>query len=92
MPVVKVIEEGVECSICLSEFKVGGDAKEMTCKHRYHLDCLDKWLRINGSSPICRYKMPVDEEKVKEVEPHVESHVVSQVLPSKARAALLILV
>ncbi|OIT35540.1 PREDICTED: probable E3 ubiquitin-protein ligase RHC1A [Nicotiana attenuata] len=68
MPAVKIVEEGVECAICLLEFEVGGEAKEMPCKHKYHVDCVDKWLKINGSCPICRYKMPVDEEnKVIEV-------------------------
>nr|XP_016452262.1 PREDICTED: E3 ubiquitin-protein ligase RNF181-like [Nicotiana tabacum] len=67
MPAVKIVEEGVECAICLLEFEVGGEAKEMPCKHKYHVDCVEKWLKINGSCPICRYKMPVDEEiKVKD--------------------------
>ncbi|XP_070041245.1 E3 ubiquitin-protein ligase MPSR1-like [Nicotiana tomentosiformis] len=62
MPAVKIVEEGVECAICLLEFEVDGEAKEMPCKHKYHVDCVDKWLKINGSCPICRYKMPVDED------------------------------
>lgn len=66
MPAVKVTEEGTECSICLTEFEVGGEVKEMPCKHKYHSDCIEKWLGIHGSCPVCRYKMPVEEKKTEE--------------------------
>ncbi|KAK4710484.1 hypothetical protein R3W88_004997 [Solanum pinnatisectum] len=60
---VKILGEGIGCSICLSNFEFGEEAKEMPCKHHFHDSiCIDKWLGINGSCPICRYKMPVDEQ------------------------------
>lgn len=34
----------------------------MPCKHHFHLICIDKWLGINESCPICRYKMPLDDQ------------------------------
>ncbi|XP_059316005.1 E3 ubiquitin-protein ligase MPSR1-like [Lycium ferocissimum] len=51
-------EEKIECVVCLDELGVGDVAKEMPCKHRFHGDCVEKWLKIHGSCPICRYKMP----------------------------------
>ncbi|XP_049385258.1 uncharacterized protein LOC125849255 [Solanum stenotomum] len=62
IPMIKVLGEGIDCSICLSNFEIGEEAKEMHCKHHFHSICIDKWLGINGSCPICRYKMPVDEQ------------------------------
>ncbi|XP_059445718.1 E3 ubiquitin-protein ligase MPSR1-like [Corylus avellana] len=64
MPNVEVDEDGGECVICLDELEVGGVAKEMPCKHRFHTNCIEKWLGIHGSCPVCRYKMPVEEEEV----------------------------
>lgn len=53
--------DGGECVVCLEEFEVGGVVKEMPCKHRFHGKCIEKWLGIHGSCPVCRYQMPVDE-------------------------------
>ncbi|XP_057542295.1 E3 ubiquitin-protein ligase MPSR1-like [Amaranthus tricolor] len=54
-------EEG-ECVICLEESEIGGFVKEMPCKHRFHSGCIEKWLGLHGSCPVCRFKMPIEEE------------------------------
>ncbi|KAK9276592.1 hypothetical protein L1049_006127 [Liquidambar formosana] len=64
MPEVEITEESGECVICLEEWEIGGVAKEMPCNHRFHGECIEKWLGIHGSCPVCRYKMPFDEEDV----------------------------
>ncbi|KAD3641011.1 hypothetical protein E3N88_30234 [Mikania micrantha] len=64
LPTVTVTEEEEsDCAICLTEHGVAGEVKELPCKHRYHSDCIVKWLEIHGSCPVCRYEMPVDEEE-----------------------------
>lgn len=68
MPTVETkegeVEEEGECAICLDDWEIGRKlVKEMPCKHRFHGDCIEKWLEIHGSCPICRYKMPVEEEE-----------------------------
>ncbi|XP_047960046.1 E3 ubiquitin-protein ligase MPSR1 [Salvia hispanica] len=56
-------EGGDQCVICLEDWEAGEKAKRMPCKHRFHGECIEKWLRIHGSCPVCRYEMPMDDEK-----------------------------
>nr|GMD21092.1 E3 ubiquitin-protein ligase RING1-like [Ipomoea batatas] len=51
-------EENSECVICLEVWGLGGVGKEMPCKHVFHQNCIEKWLNIHGSCPVCRHKMP----------------------------------
>lgn len=38
--------------------------KEMPCGHRYHGDCIEKWLCMHGSCPVCRYRMPEEDKEL----------------------------
>lgn len=62
MPTVTVAEQGFDCAICLLEFEIGEEAKQMPCNHKFHAPCIDKWLGIQGSCPVCRHRMPVEGE------------------------------
>ncbi|CAN8267869.1 unnamed protein product [Cochlearia groenlandica] len=43
------------CSICLSEYVEEEMLRMMPeCKHYFHVACLDTWLKLNGSCPVCR--------------------------------------
>uniref|UniRef100_A0A7N0ZSI7 RING-type E3 ubiquitin transferase n=1 Tax=Kalanchoe fedtschenkoi TaxID=63787 RepID=A0A7N0ZSI7_KALFE len=50
------VEEGA-CAICLEENKER--FSRTPCKHVFHTKCVEKWLRISSSCPMCRYAMPV---------------------------------
>ncbi|KAL5572006.1 hypothetical protein UlMin_021603 [Ulmus minor] len=43
------------CSICLCDYKETEMLRMMPeCRHYFHLCCLDAWLKLNGSCPVCR--------------------------------------
>lgn len=43
------------CSICLADYK-GTDTLRLLpdCKHLFHLKCVDPWLRLHPTCPVCR--------------------------------------
>ncbi|KAK6121826.1 hypothetical protein DH2020_044439 [Rehmannia glutinosa] len=43
------------CSICLSEYLPKETLRSIPeCQHCFHAECIDEWLRLNGSCPVCR--------------------------------------
>ncbi|KAH7538207.1 hypothetical protein FEM48_Zijuj03G0174400 [Ziziphus jujuba var. spinosa] len=47
--------EDLTCPICLSEYKPKETLKTIPeCQHCFHADCIDGWLRLNATCPICR--------------------------------------
>ena len=35
----------------------------MPCKHEFHSACIENWLRVRRSCPLCRFAMPLEEEE-----------------------------
>tara|TARA_A100001015_G_scaffold224568_1_gene253240 strand:- start:3972 stop:4382 length:411 start_codon:yes stop_codon:yes gene_type:complete len=42
------------CSICLEKYKVNDKVMNLKCRHSFHKDCLNKWLKNNNTCPQCR--------------------------------------
>ncbi|KAK4753665.1 hypothetical protein SAY87_001769 [Trapa incisa] len=63
MPTV-TIKEKLQCSICLDDFQIGAEAREMPCDHKFHSGCILPWLELHSSCPVCRYQLPADESKL----------------------------
>lgn len=63
LPTVK-IGENVICSVCLEDFEIGAEAREMPCRHRFHCDCIIPWLELHSSCPVCRFQLPADGSKI----------------------------
>ncbi|KGN50265.2 hypothetical protein Csa_005809 [Cucumis sativus] len=50
-----------ECSICLGVFEDGEKVKILPpCRHCYHSECVDRWLRSHSSCPLCRVSLCID--------------------------------
>lgn len=52
-----VVSEGQEptCSICLDEYINGDELRRLSvCKHMFHRECADLWLRGSHTCPNCR--------------------------------------
>lgn len=44
-----------DCAVCLSEFLEQERIRLIpSCRHFFHIDCIDTWLQSNANCPICR--------------------------------------
>ncbi|XP_062181253.1 E3 ubiquitin-protein ligase EL5-like [Phragmites australis] len=44
-----------QCVICLGMVQVGEMVRRLpACKHLFHVECIDMWLRSHSTCPICR--------------------------------------
>lgn len=46
-----------ECSICKDEFVDSDLVKRLNCTHFFHSSCIDEWLTINKSCPLCKQSL-----------------------------------
>ncbi|XP_047148825.1 E3 ubiquitin-protein ligase At1g12760-like isoform X1 [Vigna umbellata] len=50
-------DEDAECCICLSAYDDGVELRQLPCGHHFHCSCVDKWLHINATCPLCKYNI-----------------------------------
>ncbi|OMP00512.1 Zinc finger, RING-type [Corchorus olitorius] len=49
--------EDAECCICLSAYEDGSELRELPCHHHFHCTCIDKWLYMNATCPLCKFNI-----------------------------------
>ena len=42
-----------QCSICRMEFEPDDMLRVLRCCHADHAECIDQWLNVNKSCPLC---------------------------------------
>ncbi|ONK76909.1 uncharacterized protein A4U43_C02F1150 [Asparagus officinalis] len=45
------------CIICFERFVKGQLIRSLPCLHQFHADCVDPWLRKEGTCPTCKYRV-----------------------------------
>ncbi len=43
-----------QCNVCLGPYELGDEVRTLPCRHKYHKQCIDPWLRTNAICPICK--------------------------------------
>ncbi|KAL5975187.1 hypothetical protein ACLOJK_031866 [Asimina triloba] len=46
--------EDAVCCICLARYADNDELRELPCSHFFHMECVDKWLKINALCPLCK--------------------------------------
>merc|ERR1711957_460119 len=45
--------EGDPCAICQDTMSQGDAVRRLPCAHIFHADCIEKWLRLKLTCPLC---------------------------------------
>ncbi|KAF7287976.1 hypothetical protein GWI33_000036 [Rhynchophorus ferrugineus] len=45
------------CAVCLDSFKQNDYLKNLPCNHRFHVCCVDQWLQLHSTCPLCRHDL-----------------------------------
>ncbi|ESO98850.1 hypothetical protein LOTGIDRAFT_79556, partial [Lottia gigantea] len=48
---LKQIEE-TQCVICFENFQLEDGFRKLSCSHVYHVNCIDKWLKVWANTYI----------------------------------------
>ncbi|OIT30486.1 PREDICTED: E3 ubiquitin-protein ligase At1g63170-like [Nicotiana attenuata] len=51
--------EDAVCCICLTKYEDNDELRELPCSHFFHTQCVDKWLKINASCPLCKSEIGI---------------------------------
>ena len=51
-PLICTVVFGVECTVCIET--IDGTAVETPCRHTFHPGCIESWLQVADSCPLCR--------------------------------------
>ena len=54
-------ETNKECVVCLGEQLVGDPASKLPCGHLFHVGCVEQWLRLHCTCPVCRFELETDD-------------------------------
>lgn len=51
----ELITDEIKCAICINEFKNNDLIRDIKCKHIFHKECIDKWLKEESyKCPNCK--------------------------------------
>ena len=53
-----------DCSICLDSLDNEEEVYTLNCEHKYHNDCITRWLHTNPNCPLCREPVDADHRYV----------------------------
>ncbi|XP_074309324.1 E3 ubiquitin protein ligase RIE1 isoform X2 [Silene latifolia] len=52
-----LLPEDADCCICLSSYDDGVELHALPCNHHFHATCIEKWLKMNATCPLCKFNI-----------------------------------
>ena len=49
-------ESGTQCFVCFEDYEKEDGLRVLPCGHRFHVECVDRWLRSKAADcPLCNH-------------------------------------
>ena len=65
LPVTRIrqhhLDANESCEICCQTYKLADAVVHLPCKHGFHRNCINTWLRKHCSCPTCRWELETDD-------------------------------
>ncbi|CAG9313190.1 unnamed protein product [Blepharisma stoltei] len=65
------------CCICFEDFADDASVRKLTCKHLFHVKCIDDWFQRREAPicPLCKVNpfLPVEQPPIPQVNEHLEA-------------------
>ncbi|KAF9378622.1 E3 ubiquitin-protein ligase znrf3 [Podila verticillata] len=55
LPVNGADQTAMSCTICLCEYEPDDLLRQMPCQHLFHKECVDEWLKLKRTCPLCKF-------------------------------------
>lgn len=53
---------GTQCHICMCNYEVNEQLRILPCCHDFHAPCIDRWLQVKATCPVCRANVAQDQD------------------------------
>ena len=64
IPTVKIsqqqTQDKAQCSICMEDFVLAENVKQLRCDHCFHETCIKPWLQMHATCPVCRKSLTAE--------------------------------
>merc|ERR1712142_1330810 len=51
---ITIAQMDKSCSVCLEDFERGISIRTLPCRHFFHSQCIERWLKNHTKCPMCR--------------------------------------
>lgn len=56
-------DDKAECSICMDNVEMGTEVTVLPCKHWFHFECIQHWLKEHDTCPHCRKPITPEDQR-----------------------------
>jgi len=60
---LELSDEDAVCVICLSNYEEREQLRQLFCQHHFHIKCIDEWLRLHNTCPLCVQEVQQEEQE-----------------------------